>query len=435
MRTVRKISALLTGAAIFAASAAAAYSHTAAFAANRNDLVQRQQQEQQRIQKLRSELEGVDVDLQKAFLDLEQTRAKIPEAEKALADAQGELSAAEREAEENAALLTAAEKELSQISAEKEKSGAQVRKSVKSLGEFARAAYRGDTAPSAVELVLGSGTAAEFMNAYRISSAITRTQTNALTAHAQENASAKNKEARQDAVRQTVARLKADADEIVTKKHRAKTEAESRRADLQSLENKYDSDAKSLQARKAEFSASIARAQAEQQSIAAEIAAIDAANRRSAAAGRNTGGGGEAAVADTGAGSFLKSPIPPPLHVNSPMGYRIHPVTGERRLHAGVDLRSACGQVQRAAAAGTVVRTSWYGTGGNAIIINHGMINGSSWVTVYLHLSAYRVSVGQHVQQGQVIGLTGATGRVTGCHVHFEVHRNGVVQNPMIYIG
>ena len=112
---------------------------------------------------------------------------------------------------------------------------------------------------------------------------------------------------------------------------------------------------------------------------------------------------------------------------------RWYPITGGYYMHQGVDLRSACGNSQVASAAGTVsaVRPAPNGTHGNQVMINHGTINGSRYVTVYNHLSRFAVSQGQSVSQGQTIGYTGATGNVTGCHVHFEVWRNGSTIDPM----
>src|SRR5699024_7774961 len=84
-------------------------------------------------------------------------------------------------------------------------------------------------------------------------------------------------------------------------------------------------------------------------------------------------------------------------------------------------------------AGGTVVEVNPApnGTHGNQVMIDHGVIGGSTYVTVYNHMSRFAVSQGQQVSQGDTIGYTGATGLVTGCHVHFEVWKNGSTINPM----
>ena len=125
------------------------------------------------------------------------------------------------------------------------------------------------------------------------------------------------------------------------------------------------------------------------------------------------------------------APAPGPLHVTSPYGPRIHPVTGKMQsLHAGIDYAQAPGKPQYATAPGTVLYTKYEGTGGNTVCINHGEFAGAAWKTCHRHLSAFLVKPGQQVQKGTPIGLTGATGRVTGAHIHYEIHQNGKPINP-----
>lgn len=125
------------------------------------------------------------------------------------------------------------------------------------------------------------------------------------------------------------------------------------------------------------------------------------------------------------------APAPGPLHVTSPYGPRIHPVTGKMQsLHAGIDYAQAPGKPQYATAPGTVLYTKYEGTGGNTVCINHGEYAGATWKTCHRHLSAFLVKPGQQVQKGTPIGLTGATGRVTGAHIHYEIHQNGKPINP-----
>ena len=113
--------------------------------------------------------------------------------------------------------------------------------------------------------------------------------------------------------------------------------------------------------------------------------------------------------------------------VTSEFGYRTHPVTGQRRLHAGIDI--AGGGPTFAAGDGRVSKIGWNKTAGWFINIDHG----GGWQTRYLHnpgLFAIPVQRGQFVKAGQHIGAQGATGRVTGTHLHFEVRKNGELLNP-----
>ncbi len=115
--------------------------------------------------------------------------------------------------------------------------------------------------------------------------------------------------------------------------------------------------------------------------------------------------------------------------INSPYGYRVHPIYGDSRLHAGVDFNASYGTAIAAAKAGKVIYASQMSGYGNVIIIDHG--GGIS--TLYAHQSSFAVSLGAVVSQGKTIGYVGATGNVTGPHLHFEVRVNGAPVNPMPY--
>jgi len=101
----------------------------------------------------------------------------------------------------------------------------------------------------------------------------------------------------------------------------------------------------------------------------------------------------------------------------SAFGFRMHPVLHRRMLHKGLDFRGDTGTPVHAAGAGVVVHASPWSTYGNIVIIDHGM----GVETRYAHLSKIRVRVGDFVAAGALIGNVGATGRVTGPHLHFEV--------------
>ncbi len=117
-------------------------------------------------------------------------------------------------------------------------------------------------------------------------------------------------------------------------------------------------------------------------------------------------------------------------YITSPYGYRIDPVGGiVGDFHLGVDIAGSTGDPVYAAQGGTVIRASWFSTYGNCVDIQHP----SGLVTRYAHLSGYHVSVGDTVSQGQVIADIGATGNVTGPHLHFETIVNGSTVDPMSF--
>ncbi len=170
--------------------------------------------------------------------------------------------------------------------------------------------------------------------------------------------------------------------------------------------------------------------QAESDRIAAELAAAAAAEAAAAAAAANANGGSAAASdqGPTGNGTFIR-PIPG-AGITSGFGYRTDPITGAQGLHSGIDFGASCGTPIKAAGSGTILSAGWNGGYGNATIINHG----GGLATLYGHQSQIAVSVGQSVQQGEVIGYVGTTGRSTGCHLHFEVRINGNPVDPSGYL-
>lgn len=100
------------------------------------------------------------------------------------------------------------------------------------------------------------------------------------------------------------------------------------------------------------------------------------------------------------------------------------------RLHAGADVGVPIGTTVRASRAGQVITAGWVGGYGNCVIIDHG----DGVTTRYGHLSEVTVSVGQYVDQGQQVALSGNTGRSTGPHLHFEIRINGEAVDPLPYL-
>ena len=127
---------------------------------------------------------------------------------------------------------------------------------------------------------------------------------------------------------------------------------------------------------------------------------------------------------------LLASPLKFEPRVTSGFSYRrLHPVLGIRRPHMGVDFGAPRGAPVVAIADGTVAGAAFTRGGGNTVVLRHA----SGYESRYLHLSRYASGMrsGTRVQQGQVIGYVGATGLVTGVHLHYELKRNGAHVNPI----
>jgi murein DD-endopeptidase MepM/ murein hydrolase activator NlpD len=116
--------------------------------------------------------------------------------------------------------------------------------------------------------------------------------------------------------------------------------------------------------------------------------------------------------------------------IASGFGYRIDPVYKVGKFHAGLDFAAPLGTPIYATADGVVKEASFNAGGyGNHVVINHGF----GYQTLYGHMYQIKAHVGQSVKRGEVIGYVGSTGKSTGPHCHYEVHKNGPPVDPIYY--
>ncbi len=116
--------------------------------------------------------------------------------------------------------------------------------------------------------------------------------------------------------------------------------------------------------------------------------------------------------------------------IASGFGYRIDPVYKVTKLHAGLDFASPIGTPIYATANGVVTEANFNEGGyGNHVVINHGY----GYETLYGHMVRIKARVGQKIKRGEVIGYVGSTGKSTGPHCHYEVHKNGMPVDPVYF--
>ena len=116
-------------------------------------------------------------------------------------------------------------------------------------------------------------------------------------------------------------------------------------------------------------------------------------------------------------------------YLNSSFGYRKDPIDNVTRFHQGQDITVKSGTPIHSPADGIVKRAYYAGGFGNHIKLDHG----NGYTTLFAHLSEIKVKHGQKVSRGEVIGLTGNTGRSTAPHLHYEIHHYGESKNPLDY--
>jgi murein DD-endopeptidase MepM/ murein hydrolase activator NlpD len=114
-------------------------------------------------------------------------------------------------------------------------------------------------------------------------------------------------------------------------------------------------------------------------------------------------------------------------YLKDSFGYRTHPILNQYKMHNGIDIIADIGTPIYAPGSGKVTFVGRKGGYGLTIEIDHGF----GYNTIYAHLSKTNVKVGKYIKRGELIGKTGNTGLSSGPHLHYEVHHNGVVQDPM----
>ena len=219
--------------------------------------------------------------------------------------------------------------------------------------------------------------------------------------------------------------LQAEIEEKKTPLETSKTESESAKAELVSKQSELDTQRsqanaviQQLSANESETEGALADLEAQQDALWAEAQRLsDQLVAQQAAAGQST---------ESNPGGYIW-PVDS-RYITSTVGGRASPGGIGSTNHKGTDIgRVGYTSPIYASKAGTVIVSQYSSSYGNYVVISHGSGN----TTLYAHMSSRKVSVGQYVNQGDVIGITGSTGNSTGPHLHFEVTENGVRVNPL----
>ena len=291
------------------------------------------------------------------------------------------------------------------------------------LAEIARAEYQGSREDASLSIFFGAQTSDEFVDDYAYRETTSRVQSNTLAQMEELAAVNRNRKARQEAVREYIEELKVQADALVVEAQQAKDAAEAKKLEVETLLAEAEELKAYLESQRDAYVAQQKELEAAQAALKAELEALWKKKLE------------EEAV--NGTGSLVKGFLSPPTsvpYITSSYGWRIHPICGYGRLHAGTDFRAYCGTPILAAADGQVEWATYRYGFGNQVMLDHGVVSGKVLFTSYNHFSSFAVSTGQNVKRGQVVGYSGTTGTSTACHLHFEVYVNGSTVDPMKYV-
>jgi murein DD-endopeptidase MepM/ murein hydrolase activator NlpD len=410
---------------------------------------------------LKASLDETTALYQQAVLALSDAQAKLPVAQAELDRATADLEAAQREAEVLAQRLKDAQDEQATVSAEVAAGASAVEAARLQIAALARQEMRSQGGLSALGLVTGAQSTADFLQQYSVSNSAARAQSRTVAQIQDTQATAVNQQARLGAIQDVITQLKQAADENIVVQQQAQQAATDRKAEVESLIAQQQSATDTIKAEKDAVKAAYDQNEADYKQTQADIAnlknqqkerdeAIAKAKAEAEAKKKAEEEARQKAAADAAAAAAAGgAPAPPPpngaaptsflqfpLHtmvLTSGYGMRLDPYYHLWQLHAGIDLGINCGTPVYASQTGYVVQTAYAGGRGNYVLIDHGTDGGAhaDIMTLYQHLSRWVVSVNQTVTVGQLIAYSGTTGASTGCHLHEEVWVNGATVNPL----
>ncbi|MEU2417925.1 peptidoglycan DD-metalloendopeptidase family protein [Brachybacterium paraconglomeratum] len=436
-RSLRRPLSLLAAAAILAAGMLTGPLSPASAEGSKDDKIAERAEVDQQLEDLRIELNDVNDDLADTYLALAETELLIPQAQQDLEDARVALGEAQEEDRKVGERLTEAEEEERRLSGEVETGQEEVDRSDDELATVALSAYKGGGMPSPSSVYVGNSSPQDAVDRsmnYRITMASLGTRLDTLRT---DQSVTENSAERLSAVREEIKQLKIDAEEALERTRVAEEEAteakneldalyetqKTQRDDLEAKKTKYEGDQRSLETRSSTLDEEIEELAKQEREREEKLKAQQ----------QQKSSGGSAPVAgsaNTGGGWVY----PVNARLNSNFGWRVHPIYGTKKLHAGVDFPVACGVPVGAAHSGRVIARTHNSGAGNKLIVSHGIMNGRLVTTSYHHLQGFAKPVGAQVSAGETVGYVGTTGSSTGCHLHFETHEDGNAVNPAKFL-
>ena len=353
-----------------------------------------QSAEEQRVEEATAALESVRAELEQAASELEEEGAALADAERRLDAVEEAVAQAEQAVQRQQRAVLEAEQRLGTLRLDqRERRSAWTDRVV---GQY-------KTPPSTVDVVLGSESLGDALAASRYLHALARTD--------------------REVVEQLgVASVSLDAqrEQLAEEKSRLERMASAKRALLADAEELRRSIALRFASKKARVE-SLEDQERIAQAERGELAALARRAARAPTISRSSAAEVVSAPAPSSGGGWV-------WPTSGPVTSEFGPRWG--RMHEGIDIGAPTGAAIYASSSGVITHAGWMGGYGQLTLVDHG--NGV--VTAYAHQSSLGVNVGQRVSAGQVIGAVGATGNVTGPHLHFEARLGGYARDPREYL-
>ncbi|MBK5307512.1 MAG: peptidoglycan DD-metalloendopeptidase family protein [Frankiaceae bacterium] len=376
-----------------------------------------------RVAEAAASLEGSTAAVRTAAASLATVAEQLPEAQSDVYVARGELAGARARLSEATTEVRRAELATAAAQRKVDEASAKVEQGRATVGLLARRSYQQGPLGDMRE-VMTTGSPQDLVDRVSLLHQVFRGQNDALhtlsvgrlhLATATAGLAAQQKDL--EKAREAAASGEEKARRVAVRAERAAA----RVAELVALRTSALADA---EAARADDAKEYAAAQAASKALAARLKAM--ARARALAAAR-----AHTSIARSSSSRFL---WPTDGHFTSSFGWRTHPIYGDRRFHAGIDIGASYGTSVWSADEGTVVYAGYASGYGTLVLVSHGTVGGKDVTTGYAHMSALLVSTGQSVSRGQQVGRIGNEGNSTGPHLHFEVRLDGDPVDPLNWV-
>lgn len=387
-------------------------SYNEVFASTKSDLNNQKKELEKKQSEVKSELNDKKDEFEQVESQIDQLEKEIKQLDLAQAKIGGDIRQNEAETKKTEEGIVQTQEEIKVVEARIAERNELLKERVKSLQATGGMVQY-------LEVLLGSKSFGDFIDRATAVSTIYQADKGIIKQHEEDKALIEKKKAELEGLLQNLEKRLGELESLLAKQK----EQEKQKASLMgSLETKKEE----MQHEIHEIEDEAAIIAAEKRAIVQELARIKRAEEE---AKRQQQSGQTVTAPSPSSSGFIRPAAGP---VTSEFGPRWG------RMHKGIDIGKRGGSVPIVASASGTVSTSKYSSSyGNVVYVVHSM-NGQIYTTVYAHMESRSVSVGQAVQQGQILGYMGNTGRSTGPHLHFEVHVGGWgssnARNPRNYV-